>query len=240
MTEQGVNIDAVLQHRLGAIQQRIQAAAAKAQRDPREIRLLPVSKGQSVDAVQAAYRAGLDWVGENYLSEALAKFKQTEDLPLIWHFIGVMQSNKTAAIADWFDWVHSLDRLKIAQRLSAQRPAVRPPLNVCVQVNISKEPQKAGVLPEEALALCRQVARLPGIRLRGVMAMPKMDGDARQCKRSFLALAELKSDISDDLALADFDTLSMGMSGDFELAIACGSTLVRLGTVLFGPRRPSS
>lgn len=240
MTEQGVNIDAVLQQRLSAIQQRIQAAAAKAKRDPREIRLLPVSKGQSVDAVQAAYRAGLNWVGENYLSEALAKFKQTEDLPLIWHFIGVMQSNKTAAIADWFDWVHGLDRLKIAQRLSAQRPAARLPLNVCVQVNIDKEPQKAGVLPAEALALCRQVARLPGIRLRGVMAIPKMDSDVRRCKRSFLALAELQSDISDDLELADFDTLSMGMSGDFELAIACGSTLVRLGTALFGPRRPAS
>lgn len=225
-----------LQHRLAGMQSRIQKAAKDAGRNPNEIILLPVSKSKPASMIRAAAALGLDCVGENYVPEAMDKLTRLTDLDLKWHFIGAVQANKTATLAAHFDWVQSIDRFKVARRLSGQRPAQLPPLNVCVQVNLDLESQKAGVVPDQAMALCRQIVDLPGLRLRGLMAIPKPSSHEHERHRAFTALAQLKSEIGTTLGLADFDTLSMGMSGDFEAAIACGSTLVRIGTALFGPR----
>ncbi len=217
-----------------AVRQRIAAACAAVGRTAAEVELLAVSKTFGADAVRAAAAAGQVHFGENYLQEALDKQAQLGDLALIWHFLGPLQSNKTRAVAEHFHWVHSVDRLKLAQRLSEQRPPSLPPLQVCVQVNISGEDSKSGCLPAEAAALCRAVAALPGLRLRGLMAIPApvaTGGDARAPYRALRSLARGMDDLRPAL-----DSLSAGMSDDLEAAIAEGATIVRIGTAIFGKR----
>lgn len=210
---------------------RIREAAQASQRDFSTIGLLAVSKTKPADAIREAYAAGLRDFGENYLQEALAKQQELTDLDLCWHFIGPIQSNKTRAIAEHFSWVHSVDRLKIAQRLSEQRPAQLPPLNVCLQVNVSGEASKSGCAPEELPALANAVVRLPRLRLRGLMAIPEPTDDTAAQHAAFARLRELQQALNIPL-----DTLSMGMSHDLEAAIAEGATWVRIGTALFGER----
>ncbi len=200
-------------------------------RDPASVGLLAVSKTQPAAAIRDAFAAGLRDFGENYLQEALDKQAELDDLPLTWHFIGPIQSNKTKAIAEHFDWVHSVDRLKIAQRLSDQRPATLPPLNVCLQVNVSGEASKSGCAPQEVQQLARAITALPRLRLRGLMCIPAPSEDPAEQRAAFARLRQLR----DELAL-DLDTLSMGMSQDLEAAIAEGATWVRIGTALFGAR----
>ncbi|MFU8896789.1 MAG: YggS family pyridoxal phosphate-dependent enzyme [Gammaproteobacteria bacterium] len=223
--------------RLAAVRARVAAAAAAAGRDPAEVRILGVSKRQPLASVRAALAAGLTDFGENFLQEALEKMTSLGPTPARWHFIGALQSNKTAAVAEHFDWVHSVDRPKLAQRLARQRPAGRPPLNVCVQVRIGDEDSKAGVLPAQAGELAKQVAALPQLRLRGLMAVPPPETEPARQRAWCRQLAELYADLQrDGLAM---DTLSMGMSDDLEAAIAEGATLVRIGTAIFGPREPA-
>lgn len=210
---------------------RIREAAQASQRNFADIGLLAVSKTKPADAIREAHAAGVCDFGENYLQEALEKQTQLADLPLIWHFIGPIQSNKTRPIAEHFDWVHSVDRLKIAQRLSEQRPAHLPALNICLQVNVSGEDSKSGCSPEELTALARAVVALPNLRLRGLMAIPEPTDDVAAQHAAFARLRQLR----DELAL-NLDTLSMGMSHDLEAAIAEGATWVRIGTALFGAR----
>ncbi|WP_028238421.1 YggS family pyridoxal phosphate-dependent enzyme [Stutzerimonas azotifigens] len=210
---------------------RIREAAQAAGRSPESVGLLAVSKTQPAAAVREAFAAGLRDVGENYLQEALDKQAELTDLPLTWHFIGPIQSNKTRPIAEHFDWVHSVDRLKVAERLSAQRPAGRAPLNVCLQVNLSGEASKSGCEPDALAELARCVATLPNLRLRGLMAIPAPTDDPAEQHAAFARLRQLR----DGLGLP-LDTLSMGMSQDLEAAIAEGATWVRIGTALFGAR----
>lgn len=219
---------------LASLQARITTACATAGRAPESVRLLAVSKTMPVERLREAIAAGQRAFGENYVQEALEKIAALGGQALEWHHIGLIQSNKTAEIAAHFDWAHGVDRLKIAQRLSDQRPAGQPPLQVCVQVNISGEASKSGCAPGEALALCQSVAALPGLRLRGLMALPApaaASADPRAPFRQLRALFEQAR--ADGLAL---DTLSMGMSDDFEAAIAEGATLIRVGSALFGAR----
>jgi len=210
---------------------RIREAAQASNRDPSAIGLLAVSKTQPAAALREAFAAGQRHFGENYLQEALDKQRLLQDLPLTWHFIGPIQSNKTRAIAEHFDWVHSVDRLRIAQRLSEQRPADLAPLNVCLQVNISDEDSKSGCAPQDLAALASAVAALPHIRLRGLMAIPQPSDDPHQQRTAFAALRSLQQQLPLEL-----DTLSMGMSADLEAAVAEGSTWLRIGTAIFGAR----
>lgn len=210
---------------------RIREAAQASQRDFSTIGLLAVSKTKPAAAIREAYAAGLRDFGENYLQEALGKQQELIDLDLCWHFIGPIQSNKTRAIAEHFSWVHSVDRLKIAQRLSEQRPAQLPPLNICLQVNVSGETSKSGCAPEELPDLANAVACLPRLRLRGLMAIPEPTDDTAAQHAAFARLRELQQTLNMPL-----DTLSMGMSHDLEAAIAEGATWVRIGTALFGER----
>jgi len=222
---------------LQAVLARIEAAARNAGRDPAEVSLLAVSKTWPAEDVREAARAGQRRFGENYVQEGVTKVLDLAPLALEWHFIGPLQSNKTRLVAETFDWVHSVDRLKIAQRLSAQRPAVRAPLQICLQVNVSGEDSKSGVTPAEAPSLAKQLAELPGVRLRGLMAIPAPSDDYSVQCRAFRRLRELFDQLKDDgLPL---DTLSMGMSHDLEAAIAEGATLVRVGTAIFGERNTS-
>jgi pyridoxal phosphate enzyme (YggS family) len=228
----------VIRQNLQAVRQRITDAANSAQRDVHGVELLAVSKTFGADAVIAAAEAGQGAFGENYLQEALEKIAEVKatrpDLELEWHFIGPIQSNKTRPIAEHFDWVHSVDRLKIAQRLSEQRPAGLPPLNVCLQVNISGEASKSGVLPSETLAVAQAIAALPRLQLRGLMAIPEAVGDAEQQRLPFRQMHALLDQLRvEGLKL---DTLSMGMSGDMAAAIAEGATIVRIGSAIFGTR----
>ena len=219
------------------VRERIRRAAEAAGRPPEAITLLAVSKTRPASAIRDAWAAGLKDIGENYLQEALDKMAELSDLPLHWHFIGPIQSNKTRPIAEHFDWVHSVDRLKIAQRLSDQRPEHLPPLNVCLQVNISAEDSKSGVSLAELPELAAAVAALPRIRLRGLMAIPDPDQPESELRLSFRKLAgTLKNLKQDHPDAGPLDTLSMGMSDDLELAIAEGATWVRVGTALFGAR----
>lgn len=223
---------------IAKVGERIREAAHAAQRDPAAVGLLAVSKTQPAEAIREACAAGLRDFGENYLQEALDKQAQLADLPLHWHFIGPIQSNKTKAIAEHFDWVHSVDRLKIAQRLSDQRPAQLPPLNVCLQVNVSGEASKSGCAPEDVAQLANAIAALPRLCLRGLMAIPEPTDDVAEQHAAFARLRQLQDQLDLDL-----DTLSMGMSQDLEAAIAEGATWVRIGTALFGARhygRPSA
>ncbi|WEL55279.1 YggS family pyridoxal phosphate-dependent enzyme [Pseudomonas kermanshahensis] len=216
---------------LSALAARIASAAQAAGRDPASIQLLAVSKTKPASAIREIYAAGVRDVGENYLQEALTKQEALRDLPLIWHFIGPIQSNKTKAIAEHFDWVHSVDRLKIAQRLSEQRPAALAPLNICLQVNVSGEDSKSGCAPSDLPALAEAVAKLPNLRLRGLMAIPEPTDDRAAQEAAFASLRTLQQRLGLGL-----DTLSMGMSHDLEAAIAQGATWVRIGTALFGAR----
>ena len=221
-----------LQH----VRARIATACQRAGRGVEEVTLLAVSKTFGADAVRAAAAAGQRAFGENYIQEGVEKIAALRDLGLTWHCIGTIQSNKTRLVAEHFDWVHTVDRLKIAERLSAQRPADRPPLNVCIQVNIDGGANKSGVAPGEALALARAVAALPQLKLRGLMSIPEIAPDfeaARAVHASARALFDQLN--ADGLGL---DTLSMGMSDDLEAAIAAGSTTVRIGTAIFGSRAP--
>lgn len=221
--------------RLAAVRHRIATAARAAGRDPDDVRLIGVSKRQPAEAVRAALDAGLRDFGENFVQEALDKMDALGETPARWHFIGALQSNKTAAVAEHFDWVHSVDRLKLARRLSAQRPEALAPLNLCVQVNIGDEHSKSGVAPAEAGALAREIAGLPRLALRGLMAVPPPETDPGRQRAWCRQLATLYAALrADGLAL---DTLSMGMSDDLEAAIAEGATLVRIGTALFGARK---
>nr|WP_314615965.1 YggS family pyridoxal phosphate-dependent enzyme [uncultured Pseudomonas sp.] len=216
---------------LSALAKRIDSAARAVGRDPASVQLLAVSKTKPASAIREIHAAGVRDVGENYLQEALNKQGELRDLPLIWHFIGPIQSNKTKAIAEHFDWVHSVDRLKIAQRLSEQRPAGLPALNICLQVNVSGEASKSGCAPADLPALANAVAALPNLRLRGLMAIPEPTDDRAEQEAAFASLRQLQEQLGLGL-----DTLSMGMSHDLEAAIAQGATWVRIGTALFGPR----
>jgi pyridoxal phosphate enzyme (YggS family) len=216
------------------VRSRIRSAAIAAGRDPDSVTLVAVTKAKTAESVRLAATAGVTDFGENYLKEALAKMDSLADLRLQWHFIGGIQSNKTRAIAERFDWVHSLDRLSIARRLSEQRPFHAPPLNVCIQVALVPEPTKGGVAPEALAGLAAAVADLPRVKLRGLMCVPPPQPDAAAERTVF---ARLKAALEDlNAAGLKLDTLSMGMSGDFESAIAEGATLVRIGTALFGNR----
>jgi pyridoxal phosphate enzyme (YggS family) len=218
-----------------AVAERIERAVQAAGRTAGSVRLLAVSKTFPVDAVRAVHAAGQRSFGENHVQEGAAKRQATADLAdVVWHLIGPLQGNKTRLAAETFDWVESVDRLKIAQRLSAQRPADRAPLDVCVQVNVSGEASKSGVAPAEVLALALAIADLPRIRLRGIMGIPAPTEDPAQQRKQFRRLREcLESCVAAGLPL---DTLSMGMSADLEAAIAEGSTQVRVGTAIFGSR----
>ncbi|MEW5966942.1 MAG: YggS family pyridoxal phosphate-dependent enzyme [Pseudomonadota bacterium] len=216
------------------VRNRIAQAAAVAGRDPATVALLAVSKTFDAASVRALAACGQRAFGENYLQEALAKQLQVEDLPLEWHFIGPIQSNKTRSIAENFSWAHSVDRLKIAERLSAQRPPDQPRLNVCIEVNVSGETSKSGVPPDELPALVEAVAKLPGLHLRGLMAIPAPTDDPAAQRAAFRRVRELYDALrARGHAL---DTLSMGMSADLEAAILEGTTMVRVGTALFGER----
>ena len=221
---------------IAQVQQRIQQAATLAGRAADAIQLLAVSKTQPLDRIQAAIAAGQFAFGESYVQEAIPKIEALADLPahIEWHFIGPIQSNKTMAIAEHFSWVHSVDRLKIAQRLSAQRPAHLPKLNVCIQVNISGEASKSGVNVQALPELVRAIQGLAGLRLRGLMTIPAPSTDPQAQRRPFAALRQCMHDLNTQGA--DLDTLSMGMSRDLEAAIAEGATIVRVGTDIFGAR----
>ena len=214
---------------------RISRACTAVGRDPRAVALLAVAKTWPVAALREAAAAGQRAFGENYVQEALAKVDALRSLDLEWHFIGPLQSNKTRAVAERFDWVHSVDRLKIAERLATQRPPERGPLQVCVQVNVSGEQSKSGCAPEQAETLATAVARLPGLHLRGLMAIPEPSDDPALTRSRFALLRQLRDRITaNGLPL---DTLSMGMSHDLEAAIAEGATIVRVGTAIFGERQ---
>ncbi|MCR6481104.1 YggS family pyridoxal phosphate-dependent enzyme [Variovorax sp. ZS18.2.2] len=221
---------------LQQVKNRIEAACVTAGRDPAGVRLLAVSKTFGADAVREAHAAGQTAFGENYVQEGLDKIEALADLraSLEWHCIGPLQSNKTRPVAEQFDWVHSVDRLKIAERLSAQRPAHLAPLNVCLQVNVDGGANKSGVPPEEAVELARAVAALPHLRLRGLMVIPEPAPDfAAQrdlCLRAHAVFESIRG------AGIELDTLSLGMSADLEAAISAGSTMVRVGTAIFGGR----
>lgn len=219
---------------LQAVQTRISTAARAAGRPPESISLLAVSKTWPLASVIDAAAAGQRAFGENYVQEGVDKASATVDRNLDWHFIGPLQSNKTRPVAEHFAWVHSIDRLKIAERLSAQRPADLPPLQVCVQVNVSGEASKSGCHPDEALALCQAVAALPRLTLRGLMAIPEPADDEAGQRAPFRQLREIFETIR--AAGLPLDTLSMGMSHDLEAAIAEGATIVRIGTAIFGER----
>lgn len=226
-----------LAKRYQAVRERITQAALQAGRSPDSVQLLVVSKTFGADKVAQVAALGQRDFGENYVQEAVDKITALQGLPgLVWHCIGPLQSNKTRPVAEHFDWVHSLDRLKIAQRLSEQRPAHMPPLQVCLQVNIDGGTSKAGVVPAEALALAQAVSALPRLALRGLMTIPEPAAtfDAQvavhqQAKRLF-------DDMKAALHLPQFDTLSMGMSSDLEAAVQAGSSMVRVGTAVFGAR----
>ncbi len=223
---------------LQVVQHRIATSAQAAGRDPSSIALLAVSKTFDAQAVLTAAQAGQRAFGENYVQEAIDKISVTRelnpDLQLEWHFIGPIQSNKTRQIAEHFDWVHSVDRLKIAQRLSEQRPSDMPPLQICLQVNVSGEATKSGLEPDALLELARVVNTLPNLRLRGLMAIPEPTEDVEQQRAAFAKLRLMQNDLQ--AVGIQTDTLSMGMSADMDAAIAEGATIVRIGTAIFGGR----
>ena len=227
---------AMIADNLAALRQRIAAACLAAGRPVQSITLLAVSKTMGAQAVREAHGCGQTQFGENYVQEAVEKITALAELrgQLQWHMIGPLQANKTRLIAETFDWVHSVDRLRVAQRLSEQRPPAMGPLQICLQVNVSGEASKAGVAPAELVELATAVSRLPGLRLRGLMSIPQPSSDAAVQHASHRALREMMVSLqSRSLAL---DTLSMGMTADLEAAIAEGSTMVRVGTAIFGAR----
>lgn len=224
-----------IQSNLQAVHARIEAACRAAGRSPDSVRLLAVAKTWPAECVREAFASGQTAFGENYVQEALVKIRTLSDLPLEWHFIGPLQSNKTRPVAEHFAWVHSIDRLKVAQRLAAQRPSHLPPLQVCIEVNVSAEASKSGCMPEALPALARAVAALPGLRLRGLMTIPAPSDDPVLARQPFAHLRALIEQLKREGM--PLDTLSMGMSDDLEAAIMEGATLVRIGTAIFGQRR---
>jgi pyridoxal phosphate enzyme (YggS family) len=226
--------DELIATNLQALRAAVGAAAASAHRSVDSITLVAVSKGHGAGQVRAAAAHGVTDFGESYLQEALPKIDALRELPLSWHFIGRIQANKSAAIAEHFHWVHGVDRLKIAERLSAQRPHYAPPLQLCIQVNIAAEPGKAGVDPASAPELARSVAALPRLTLRGLMCILPAGQSAQDNAHAFHALALLLQQINAQGGA--LDSLSMGMSSDYREAIQQGATLIRVGTALFGPR----
>lgn len=230
-------MDIALPESLAQARERLHQALLEAKRPLNDATLLAVSKTKPVSLIRQAYALGQRAFGENYLQEALDKQIELADLnDIVWHFIGPLQSNKTRAVAEHFDWIHSVDRLKIANRLSEQRPSHLAPLNICLQVNISREASKSGVIPEDVKALAYEAAQLPRLRLRGLMAIPA-PADTLEAQRKPLAeLRHLLTELQTTLPQAPLDTLSMGMSDDLEAAVMEGATLVRLGTAIFGAR----
>lgn len=226
-----------IENNIRTVRQRIEEAARDANRDPQETLLLAVSKTRGAEDIRSAMAAGLTHFGENYLQEAVAKIEQLAGENLQWHFIGPLQSNKTRAVAENFHWVHSVDRLKIAQRLSEQRPAKLGPLNICLQVNIDCEASKSGFSTDQVVTAAKAIIQLPNLRLRGLMAIPRAEQSIEKQQSSFSALRELRQQINQSLDNSEkLDTLSMGMSDDLEAAISQGSTIVRVGTDIFGKR----
>ena len=225
------------EQRYQAVRERITQAALQAGRKPESVQLLAVSKTFAADQVREVADSGQRDFGENYVQEGVDKIAALKDVPgLVWHCIGPLQSNKTRPVAEHFDWVHSVDRLKIAQRLSEQRPAGLPPLNICLQVNIDGGPTKAGVSPSEALSLAQSVSALPSVVLRGLMTIPDLVEGVDAQVAVHLQAKHLFDELQAALALPQFDTLSMGMSADLEAAVKAGSTMVRVGTAVFGAR----
>ena len=224
------NLPAVLRE----VRERMARAAAAAGRSAQSVTLLAVGKAQPAELLAAAADCGVTDFGESYLQEALAKIAALRSRALTWHFIGRIQANKTRPIAESFSWVHALDRVKVAERLAAQRPPAAPPLNVCLEVNIAGEPSKGGIMPAELPDLAAHVARLPPLTLRGLMCIPPEEAEPARQRAWFARLRGLRDDLN--AAGYSLDTLSMGMSADFEAAIQEGATIVRLGTVLFGAR----
>jgi len=220
-----------LAQRLARLQETIREYEARHGRAPGSVGLLAVSKRHPVSAIESAFAAGQRAFGENYVQEALGKITALATLPIEWHYIGPLQGNKTAEVAANFSWVHTIDRIRIAERLNNQRPAHLPPLNVLIQVNTSGEQTKHGIVAAALPALAAEVAALPRLKLRGLMTLPALSGDFAAQRAPFAHLARLARD-----SAVPMDTLSMGTSDDFEAAIAEGATMVRLGTVLFGPR----
>lgn len=219
---------------LKSVKEQIYQAEEVAGRPKGEVKLLAVSKKQSVRAIQAAIAAGQHDFGENYVQEGVEKINAIADNSVTWHFIGPIQSNKTKAIARHFAWVHSVSRLKIATYLNEQRPETMPPLNVCLQVNISGESTKSGVTPDALFTLAEQISQLPRLRLRGLMAIPQKTGDAVEQLATYQRVQRLFEQLQQEGV--ELDTLSMGMSGDFVAAIAAGATWVRIGCAIFGAR----
>jgi pyridoxal phosphate enzyme (YggS family) len=224
------NLPAVLHE----VRERMARAAAAAGRSAQSVTLLAVGKAQPAELLAAAADCGVTDFGESYLQEALAKVAALRTRALTWHFIGRIQANKTRPIAESFSWVHALDRVKVAERLAAQRPLEAPPLNVCLEVNIAGEPSKGGIMPAELPDLAAHVAHLPPLTLRGLMCIPPEEAEPARQRAWFARLRGLRDDLN--AAGYSLDTLSMGMSADFEAAIQEGATIVRLGTVLFGAR----
>jgi len=225
-----------IEQNIAKVRQRIRAACQACGRDEASVTLLGVSKTRPAADIRAAVQAGLGDMGENYLQEALAKQPELADLSIRWYFIGPIQSNKTRAIAENFDWVLSVDRLKIAQRLSEQRPDHLPPLSICLQLNISGEASKSGCDPRQLPALAEAVRALPRLRLRGLMAIPRADAETGEQRREFDAMHAAYASLRQ--RWSELDTLSIGMSADFEAAIRAGATLIRIGTDIFGARNP--
>lgn len=220
---------------LAIIERRVAAAFARARRPAEGTLILAVSKGQSVEAMQAAYRAGIRDFGENYIDEALMKMERLSHPDVCWHFIGRIQSNKTRVIAERFDWVQTIDRSRVAIRLDNQRPGDADPLNVLIQVNLARESQKGGVDAAGLTPLVDLIDSLPRLRLRGLMTLPPAELAEADLRRHFLDVRDLAREHSRPDRM--LDVLSMGMSGDYEIAVECGSTCIRIGTALFGPRR---
>lgn len=223
-----------IEKNLALVHQQIEQAATKFNRETSDITLLAVSKKKPSSDLRSAYDCGQRNFGENFLQEAQVKMRELSDLDIVWHFIGPVQSNKTRALAESFDWVHCIDRLKIARRLSDQRPESMPPLNICIQVNIDLETTKSGVAPGDIITLATAIRDLPQIRLRGLMSIPAQRSDFESQREPFAKLKQALQDLQQQGI--DCDTLSIGMSHDMQAAIAEGSTLVRIGTAIFGER----
>jgi len=228
-----------ISNHISEVDERVSRAAARCGRDRKSVRLIAVSKAQSSDAVRAAAAAGLIDFGENYVTEALAKIADLRDQSLCWHFIGAIQSNKTRDIARHFQWVQTVDRLKIAERLSAQRPDDAEPLDVLIQVNIDAEPQKAGIDPAALAEFAASLLELPRLRVRGLMAIPRPEHEPERQRTAFRRMRTL-FDAGKPAEAEHWDTLSMGMTQDFETAIEEGATMIRIGTALFGARAPQT
>jgi pyridoxal phosphate enzyme (YggS family) len=220
---------------LAKISDLLAISASEADRPADAVKLLAVSKKQPLSKIRAAAAAGQRDFGENFVQEGVEKIDQSRDLDLVWHFIGHLQSNKTRVVAEYFDWVHTIDKLKTARRLNEQRPACKAALNVCLQVNVDDEASKSGVAPEALPGLAAAVAELPNLRFRGLMCLPRPADDLASQRKPFAQLRKMAESLRVDGI--DTDTLSMGMSGDYKAAILEGATIVRIGTALFGERK---